>query len=231
MARGDHIYVQLGPLTTHHGIDLGDGTVVHWCSGESGKKQHLGDMLRRKVRAQIRQTSLEDFCDGQPFRVREYESCFEPDEVVQRALQRLHERDYDVVWNNCEHFATWCKTGDARSAQVEALGSAVAAAGTKMVLKAGVKAAAKSGSKLAVKSVARVANPALLVADVAQAGVELAALNVAGASPKTAEKVGRVVGAGTSALIGTAVAGPVGAVVGLGFWCVGEFVGTMLFRR
>lgn len=230
MARGDHIFVPLGRGLTHHGIDLGDGTVVHWCSGEDGKKKHLGDMLYRKARAQVRRTSMEHFCDGRPYRVRAYTSCFDPETVVQRALSRVGECDYDLLWNNCEHFATWCKVGESRSAQVEAVGGAVVAAGTKAALKAGMKSAAKSTSKVAVKSVARVATPAFLAADVVQAGAELAALNLGGTSAKTAESVGRVVGAGTSVAIGAAVAGPVGAVVGLGLWGLGEVVGSLFSR-
>ena len=32
-------------------------------------------------------------------------------EVLQRAMSRLGEREYDPFTNNCEHFARWCKTG------------------------------------------------------------------------------------------------------------------------
>lgn len=35
LKKGDHIFVKLLPLNlaTHHGIHVGDGTVVHWTSG------------------------------------------------------------------------------------------------------------------------------------------------------------------------------------------------------
>lgn len=39
MARGDHVKVKrMGGLYTHHGIDLGDGRVIHY-SGEVGRKK------------------------------------------------------------------------------------------------------------------------------------------------------------------------------------------------
>ena len=45
-----------------------------------------------------------------------------------RAESRIGERDYDVFGNNCEHFAVWCKTGEACSSQVEAVRKANSAA-------------------------------------------------------------------------------------------------------
>jgi hypothetical protein len=34
-------------------------------------------------------------------------------------MGRLGEQDYNLLFNNCEHFAHWCKTGRHRSTQVE----------------------------------------------------------------------------------------------------------------
>jgi len=42
-------------------------------------------------------------------------------DVVRRARSRLGERRYDLLQNNCEHFCSWCQSGEARSAQVDAL--------------------------------------------------------------------------------------------------------------
>jgi Lecithin retinol acyltransferase len=38
--------------------------------------------------------------------------------VVERAKSRLGERDYNLLFNNCEHFTSWCKTGIDDSKQV-----------------------------------------------------------------------------------------------------------------
>jgi hypothetical protein len=41
------------------------------------------------------------------------------DVVVRRAESRLGEKKYNLLFNNCEHFATWCKTGIATSRQIQ----------------------------------------------------------------------------------------------------------------
>src|SRR5947209_3836365 len=99
MARGDHIYVnRLG--YDHHGIDCGDGTVIHY-TGEIGQKAD----------AAVRRTSIDVFLKGRRLLVLDYGWCDPPDVVVQRAESRLGENKYHLVFSNCEHFATWCKTG------------------------------------------------------------------------------------------------------------------------
>jgi len=47
------------------------------------------------------------------------EECNEPYDVVTRALEKKGKFDYDIMKNNCEHFARWCKTGDSNSKQAE----------------------------------------------------------------------------------------------------------------
>lgn len=62
--------------------------------------------------------------DGKLFRV-DYENddnCYSPDYVVMRAESKvgqfgLQKCGYDLLRNNCEHFASWCKTGEAFSLQ------------------------------------------------------------------------------------------------------------------
>ncbi|MBW4477411.1 MAG: lecithin retinol acyltransferase family protein [Tolypothrix brevis GSE-NOS-MK-07-07A] len=39
--------------------------------------------------------------------------------ILQRAKRRLGEKEYNLFYNNCEHFAHYCKTGEHRSRQVE----------------------------------------------------------------------------------------------------------------
>lgn len=109
MARGDQIYVyrellNLQGLYEHHGIDCGDGTVIHY----------------RKPSETIERTSLATFTRGNPTYIRQYPNgfCFIPEIVVQRAESRLGEQKYNLLFNNCEHFATWCKTGINDSQQI-----------------------------------------------------------------------------------------------------------------
>lgn len=43
---------------------------------------------------------------------------YSPEETVSRARSRLGEEKYSLPFNNCEHFAIWCKTGVHESHQV-----------------------------------------------------------------------------------------------------------------
>jgi hypothetical protein len=47
------------------------------------------------------------------------EKTYSPEAVVFRAESRLGEEEYELIFNNCEHFATWCKTGIHESKQSE----------------------------------------------------------------------------------------------------------------
>ncbi len=132
MARGDHFFVPLAGALTHHGIDIGDGTVVHWTSGlDTEARRGVRGVVRGKRNAEIRRTSLEYFAGGHTVRVRHYSQELDGDQVVRRALERVGERGYSLVWQNCEHFATWCKTDRHESRQVKkAAGIAAASART-----------------------------------------------------------------------------------------------------
>jgi hypothetical protein len=105
VAAADHLQVprQHG-LYQHHGIDLGDGTVAHYLEGR-----------------QILRSPLEAFSRGQPVSVVPYDpkACSPAGTTLRRAMGRLGEQNYNLLFNNCEHFAHWCKTGRHRSAQVE----------------------------------------------------------------------------------------------------------------
>lgn len=44
---------------------------------------------------------------------------FSPEETVERAYQCIDEKGYNLLDNNCEHFAIWCKTGEKDCIQIE----------------------------------------------------------------------------------------------------------------
>lgn len=50
---------------------------------------------------------------------------YSPADTVRRARQRLGEMEYNLIINNCEHFALWCKTGIKESHQVNDIIDAV----------------------------------------------------------------------------------------------------------
>jgi hypothetical protein len=103
LTAADHLQVprQHG-LFLHHGIDLGDGTVAHYLEGR-----------------QILRSPVADFSRGQPLSVVSYATCSPVGVTLRRAMGRLGEQNYNLLFNNCEHFAHWCKTGRHRSRQVE----------------------------------------------------------------------------------------------------------------
>ena len=56
--------------------------------------------------------------------------CFDPETVVFNAERELGKREYNVVTNNCEHFALWCKTGISSSYQANKVTDAFKVAAT-----------------------------------------------------------------------------------------------------
>ena len=116
MARADHIYVRRAAGYTHHGIDCGDGTVIHF-TGEPGQQ---------KINACIARTPVADFLGGGDQKVRRYGKRDDADITLARAESALGDSGYHLVINNCEHFATWCCTGRKASEQVRGVGSLTA---------------------------------------------------------------------------------------------------------
>ncbi|WP_332661899.1 lecithin retinol acyltransferase family protein [Aeromicrobium sp.] len=114
MSRGDHVYVHRRCRYSHHGIDCGDGTVIHYV-GTWGKARR------------VERTSLDSFAKGAEVLVRQYRRRLPVDEILDNAESRLSSQGYHLFRNNCEHFATWASTGSASSSQVR--GWAVAAPG------------------------------------------------------------------------------------------------------
>ena len=45
--------------------------------------------------------------------------CCEPTEVVNKARKKIGPFDYDLITNNCEHFARGCKTDNSQSYQAD----------------------------------------------------------------------------------------------------------------
>jgi hypothetical protein len=96
---------------THHGIYIGAGRVVHYAG-----------LSRSLARGPVEVVTLARFAGGRGIVVdRGAAARFAPEQVVARAVSRLGEDRYRLATNNCEHFCTWCRSGDGRSEQVERL--------------------------------------------------------------------------------------------------------------
>jgi len=114
MAKGDHIYVKRPLGYTHHGIDCGDGTVIHF-TGEPG--------TTTKAAASVARSMMSEFALDSIVHVRDYAKKDDPQVVIGRAESKLGSKEYHLVTNNCEHFATWCCTGRTASEQVRRVSS------------------------------------------------------------------------------------------------------------
>lgn len=115
---GDHLWITK-PGFQHHGIYIGNDRVIHF--GSPGK---LGSN-------QLRETSLDEFRKTVGLEVEVkvvcYKTCLPAEETVMKAKELLKNfketgkilgHGYRLTINNCEHFATYCKTGKAGSHQI-----------------------------------------------------------------------------------------------------------------
>ncbi|XP_045176336.2 egg-laying defective protein 26-like [Mercenaria mercenaria] len=154
LKRGDHIAVQgemAGVKYYHHGIFLGHEIGVADFNGTN------------KMNAIVRVIDILEFIGQGKRRLIRYiyksSECL-PAEEAARNAEALAANPrlwgaYDVVKNNCEHFATRCKVGRAVSFQV----------------------ASKLGSFIAGVAVVSLFSPALAIGSVAVGGIFLANIN------------------------------------------------------
>jgi hypothetical protein len=100
----------------HYGVYVGDNQVVHmWAS-----------MRRPKADAVFQLTTLSNFSAlaskrGVPLEVERVQDKLPAAEIQRRCMSIVGQGDYHVFYNNCEHLARYCVTGDRRSHQVDAV--------------------------------------------------------------------------------------------------------------
>lgn len=93
---------------SHHGIYAGRGRVIHYSGFAHLFKKHPIEM-----------TSIESFSHGKKIIVQSYSNPkFKGRKVVRRMRSRMHENNYHLIINNCEHLCTWAITGVESSPQV-----------------------------------------------------------------------------------------------------------------
>ncbi|MCG9060135.1 lecithin retinol acyltransferase family protein [Laribacter hongkongensis] len=115
MQRGDHLITPRRGYA-HHGLYLGQRQVIHYVPRQG-----------------VRVVSLGTFSQGRDCTVRLHRTRrYDTEASIARARRRLHECRYHLLFNNCEHFVTWCIQGRAESRQVSmaatTLGSAALSA-------------------------------------------------------------------------------------------------------
>lgn len=117
---GDHIRVKrMGGIYTHHGIYVSDNEVIHFTGTDD-------DSIMDSSKNRVISSDLNFFLKGGELEVKEYtdeefQDLYAPDQIVAYARSCLGDGDYNVIFNNCEHFANVCTLGRFRSHQVERL--------------------------------------------------------------------------------------------------------------
>ncbi len=211
MAKGEHIYVHgaaAGIPYQHHGIDMGDGTVIHLAPA-AGARIAINDSSDRFM---VRRDSIADFCRGsQPITVT-HRCERTSEEICTAAEKRVGQCGYSLLEGNCEHFARLCACGRSESHQIE-MGQATVSALASMSTKAFWSMSSRLSSRLAVRGAIKL-HPAALIAD----GVEIATLAVGcqqGMDSEKAKRYARFSGSIAAVSVGAVVGGPAGAALSL----------------
>ncbi len=116
---GDMIRVKCGAIL-HYGIYVSDDEVVQF------GLPPVGGLKVNPVGVVVCATDIDKFCCGSFVEVgvpdkAERKKRLSPQQTVAAAKSRMGEGGYDVITNNCEHFANECYFGVHRSEQEEAV--------------------------------------------------------------------------------------------------------------
>jgi hypothetical protein len=244
MARGDRLRVErrLAGSTVaymHHGVDVGDGTVVH---------ARPDDFRSPLAGGRVERTSREEFAGGGTVLVTtEPPAAYPPDEIVARALEHVGREGYCPVVDNCEHFATWCATGERMSRQVDIVLSRISGVAARIAAAVSARrllthAAAGAAERIAVRTALgipmrttvrlglRTLVPAAIAGEAAALAAEWTAHH-AGRSAADSRRAGEAAGLATSAAacaLAGLPAGPggviTGALAGAAVWAGGGLV-------
>jgi len=148
---GDVIGVSRKGIYEHYAIYIGNDRVIHYC-GEGNDfagtvcihEADISEFLKDSKRYFVVW-----FDNGIPYKIQSETSflftgaldyynagfqkanrtVFSAGETIRRARSRIGETEYNLITNNCEHFAMWCKTGVSESSQVKNIARAAFASG------------------------------------------------------------------------------------------------------
>ncbi len=137
LSRGDLVVFEGGTKSDgakfryeHWAVYIGGGEIIHYQAprGSNGltaklnsgvKKETLQKYMGRQGERMTVRLGKLDSDDSEDF------PALDPEEVVERARSKVGMKEYNLIRNNCEHFAKWCKYGKEMSDQIE-WGAAIA---------------------------------------------------------------------------------------------------------
>lgn len=99
---GSHLVVRRDIFFSyeHHALYIGNGWVIHYADGI------------------IKCDRLATFSQNADFEIRHYtQTKYSSSQAIQRAFSKIGEEEYDLAFNNCEHFVNWCLNGKKYSIQ------------------------------------------------------------------------------------------------------------------
>uniref|UniRef100_A0AC35FY98 LRAT domain-containing protein n=1 Tax=Panagrolaimus sp. PS1159 TaxID=55785 RepID=A0AC35FY98_9BILA len=109
-------------------IECDSGLFCHWAVyvGRQGTRHlvvhRVGQFSTDENNTGIRVSEFRDLFNNRKCRIYNYmdgrATVNNPQETVDRAMSRVHDKEYNLVFGNCEHFATWCRYSQENSDQV-----------------------------------------------------------------------------------------------------------------
>ncbi len=111
---GDHIKTKIDSVF-HHGVFVSENEIIHFCSNEAFS------ILSNDL--EIKKTNIAVFAQGNKVEVIGYPKSkrLSVEKSVEKARSKIGNKDYDIIFNNCEHFVNSCITGERQSYTMNSL--------------------------------------------------------------------------------------------------------------
>lgn len=127
--KGDHIRVSRG-FYYHHGVYISNNEIIHF-TGEN--EDAILDMEKNKVIAtDLGRFLMNGRLETKIYTEEELNDLYPIKHIVKYARACLGDMGYNLIFNNCEHFANVCTLGRFRSIQVEKFFNIILGGGEKM---------------------------------------------------------------------------------------------------
>lgn len=112
---GDHIRVKSNGYY-HHGIYVGNDEVIQF--------GYPFSMYQKHEDIEVIKSPIEEFLNGGFLEVRcyskkELKKKYSTEKILETAFSMLGTKGYNLLYNNCEHFANFCIFGEKTSSQVD----------------------------------------------------------------------------------------------------------------
>lgn len=107
LQKGNHIRVNYDKYY-HHGIYIGNGEIVHFFGDDEF------DIYSKNLT--IKKTTFELFSNNKITELKIYTEnetslLLPKEEILKNAIDSIGQNNYDILFNNCEHFANFCTFG------------------------------------------------------------------------------------------------------------------------